>query len=100
MGENKDTLTYCSIATFVLFFAFVIVAIICVIPNLYWIQQNTSRLNDGEIIPTLLQTLHQDLLEIYATLKILNVAGALLTDMNATLVVAGNLLTQIEANTK
>ena len=100
MGENNQTLTYCSISTFILFLAFVIVAIICVIPNLYWIQFNTSRLNEGELIPQLLETLHQDLLEIHQTLKILNVAGALLTDMNATLFVAGNLLTQIDINTK
>jgi hypothetical protein len=99
MGDKSDMGVMCSAATFVLLLAFVIVAIICVIPNLYWIQQNTSRLNQDEIIPQLLQTLHEDLLVMQQQLSILNAAAALLTDMNATLVVAGNLLVQIEENT-
>eukprot|EP00013_Stygamoeba_regulata_P007595 CAMPEP_0177643756 /NCGR_PEP_ID=MMETSP0447-20121125/8318_1 /TAXON_ID=0 /ORGANISM="Stygamoeba regulata, Strain BSH-02190019" /LENGTH=103 /DNA_ID=CAMNT_0019146059 /DNA_START=34 /DNA_END=345 /DNA_ORIENTATION=- len=85
-----------SLATLVLFVIFTIVVLICVVPNLYWIEQNTSdiednteNLNKGGLVPELLliadgdiKQLHEDLLTTHELLRY-----------------AAGLLEKIEANT-
>jgi len=59
-GSSKITAAT-TIATFVLFFVFVVVGVVCIVPNLYWIEHNTANLNDGSHISDQLNTLHHDI---------------------------------------